>query len=496
MKSLHDHFASARRSEPLMDEEGINALLDQYESECPTGPRTDDDISAIHKRGITMKIISIALATAVAGLTPLLLPELREREIKRGGIITSSGERQEKVAAVSGIIPGREIPGREIPVGHAGAAPAQGAVPLVVAMPVANAGAQAAGEDTLVKKDMRPVSFSIRKSGDSAGGPQQRRAIQADIAGIGMVELGADDLARLGIRAGNDGVFAIWQEKGKTSPFIMGFTVSGVTMPRTAEIMDGADIPDFRPVAITDDIGGYRALIYDETQQEQALLEEMRNGGDDAGLDTIEGAFQRSVTERERAIQHAVQIGRLVPVVVRTGRIHTPEDSIAQRNRPDCIFWFEPGRKFLDRLPAEVRERVEREMALDGRLRDAERADDGIAPEARVSLASDIQAAVGESPYLDVLRGAAGAIMESRIEPNPARERALLSYRLSDSRTVALGLHDIAGRRLRELVPSEPMEAGLRTQEIDLRDLAPGIYLVVLSTDRGERAVQRIIVER
>lgn len=437
-----------------------------------------------------MKIISIAVAAAMAGLTPLLLPELREPGMERGGITRSSGEHQKKVAGTSGVI----VRG-EIPAGNAAAAPARGAVPLAVAvdMPAAHAVAQAADDDTLVKKDAGSVLLRIRKSGDSARSRQQRRTIPADIAGIGVVELGAADLARLGIRADSDGVFAIWQEEGRSRPVIMGFTMYGVTTPRNASVMEGVEIPEFMPVAVTDDIGGYRALIYDETQQEQALREELRNGGD---ADSIEAAIDKSLAEHESAIRQAVQIGRLVPVMVRTGRTYTSQDSLARHHRPDCIFWFEPGRDFLDHLPADVRERVERETSLAGRLRDVERAVNRSAPEVRASIASDILATVGENPYLDVLRGAAGAVMESRIEPNPARERTLLSYRLSAPRTVSLTLHDIAGRHLRQLAPAEPMDASLRTQEVDLRGLAPGIYLVVISTDRGERAVQRLIVEQ
>lgn len=435
-----------------------------------------------------MKIISIALATAVAGLAPLLLPELREGGIERRAFPASSGEHREAVARTRQIAPQRKIP-----VGTAGSVQARGATTLAPADVVAHARVRGDAGNALRKKEEKTVPATIRQPDDADSSGQQKRNLPADIAGIGVVELGAADLARLGIRADSEGVFAIWQEEGKARPLIMGFTMYGVTTPRSASMMDGVEIPEFTPVAVTDDIGGYRALIYDETQQEKALREELRNGGD---ADSIEAAFEKSLAEHESTIRQAVQIGRLVPVMVRTGRTYIPQDSLAPQHRPDCIFWFEPGRDFLDRLPADVRERVERETSLAGRLRDVERAANSSAPEVRASIASDILATVGENPYMDVLRGAAGAVMESRIEPNPARERALLSYRLSAPRTVSLALHDITGRHLRQLAPAEPVDASLRTQDVDLRGLAPGIYLVVISTDRGERAVQRMIVEQ
>lgn len=103
---------------------------------------------------------------------------------------------------------------------------------------------------------------------------------------------------------------------------------------------------------------------------------------------------------------------------------------------------------------------------------------------------------VGERPYLDILRSASGAIVGTNVLPNPTTGRAVLNFSLAHPRTISISLHDITGRRMREVVSDLSKQGGTYEANIDAGDLADGIYLVAITTDRGERAIQRVIVQK
>jgi hypothetical protein len=97
---------------------------------------------------------------------------------------------------------------------------------------------------------------------------------------------------------------------------------------------------------------------------------------------------------------------------------------------------------------------------------------------------------------LQETRTSAGSIMTTSVYPNPVTDGgATLRFELSEPRNVTLQLLDLAGDVVREPQKNIQRGPGQWQFAIEMNDLAPGMYLLSLTTDAGERAVQRLIVQ-
>lgn len=88
-----------------------------------------------------------------------------------------------------------------------------------------------------------------------------------------------------------------------------------------------------------------------------------------------------------------------------------------------------------------------------------------------------------------------GAINELSIYPNPARNEASVKFNLKDARTVSFAIHNLLGQKVQE-VQTIPANAGSGEVSVNVSSLEPGLYLLVLSTDKGEQMIKRLVVER
>ncbi len=82
------------------------------------------------------------------------------------------------------------------------------------------------------------------------------------------------------------------------------------------------------------------------------------------------------------------------------------------------------------------------------------------------------------------------------VAPNPVRDQATLRFTLLESRNVTLSLHDIYGKRIATLAQSVSLANGEQELPFICSNNAAGVYVLVLTTDKGEQAVWRIIIER
>jgi hypothetical protein len=101
----------------------------------------------------------------------------------------------------------------------------------------------------------------------------------------------------------------------------------------------------------------------------------------------------------------------------------------------------------------------------------------------------------GGEPFLDIWRGCSGDVKHMKVYPNPASENINVEYELGGERDVTISLHDMYGRRIRQLgsYPSHP--AGSHTEAYELGRLEAGMYLISIQTNSGEQAVQRVIIK-
>jgi hypothetical protein len=227
----------------------------------------------------------------------------------------------------------------------------------------------------------------------------------------------------------------------------------------------------------------------------------------------------------------AQRFNTLVPIIVRTGRPYTAADSAAKRWRPDVILWYDPTPEFLAALPDQMRRKLLPELTAAGqgdavaeassrttaRLRDNNQQRRATVPH-RVakdtaqsgsgagvtivdSARNDTPSPTGDDvvtggQYLDAWRTVDGAIISSMLYPNPTHQKTTLLLRLNAPRQLTIALHDLYGRKLREIMEFEMTTPGERGVAIDLGGIREGIYLISVMTEKGERVVQRVVLAR
>ena len=70
----------------------------------------------------------------------------------------------------------------------------------------------------------------------------------------------------------------------------------------------------------------------------------------------------------------------------------------------------------------------------------------------------------------------------SGLYPNPAREKAIIEFNLSDNSKVNIEVFNIIGEKVYS-IDKGVLKQGIYNQEIDLHDLNTGIYFVKLQID-------------
>ena len=79
------------------------------------------------------------------------------------------------------------------------------------------------------------------------------------------------------------------------------------------------------------------------------------------------------------------------------------------------------------------------------------------------------------------------------VGPNPARDRIGVVYRLATPGPADVSVFDALGRRVALLV-SGPAAAGKHRAELATDALTPGLFIVVLTTEQGQRSEQVAVV--
>jgi hypothetical protein len=84
----------------------------------------------------------------------------------------------------------------------------------------------------------------------------------------------------------------------------------------------------------------------------------------------------------------------------------------------------------------------------------------------------------------------------ARVYPNPAKEKIQIALELSEPQQLAFTITDVLGKKVYE---QEPRQYGAGKETIELlidRIQTSGIYLLRITTDKGEQTIQRIAVEK
>ena len=88
-------------------------------------------------------------------------------------------------------------------------------------------------------------------------------------------------------------------------------------------------------------------------------------------------------------------------------------------------------------------------------------------------------------------------VSNTTVYPNPVRTaKTNIHYKLSEPRSVAFSVHDILGKKIVDCGSLAERPQGEYDFELNIGNIPAGIYLVVITTDKGEQTIQRIAVEK
>ena len=151
-------------------------------------------------------------------------------------------------------------------------------------------------------------------------------------------------------------------------------------------------------------------------------------------------------------------LDKLVPILVRTATSEHVNTEEGITYDDGLIFWYNPEKELLAAVP------------------EANKVQSSVA-----TPSSDIQTSI---------------ISNAVIYPNPAKNKTTLRFALSEPRTVAFSIHDLLGKRVLDGGSIPETSAGSFEKELNVGELTEGVYLLVITTNKGEQNMQRLVIKK
>lgn len=154
--------------------------------------------------------------------------------------------------------------------------------------------------------------------------------------------------------------------------------------------------------------------------------------------------------------------------------------SVSDINNPDFryILWFEPTLDFIETMPSQFRDKLIKEYNA-----------------SKTEEICNNPAIAGEETYFDIWKSCSGAIENLSVFPNPVNTLLNMKFKLTEARFISIALHDLSGNTILNYRNNFNYQAGDFTEAIKADSLEPGMYILSVQSDKGEKALQRFIVE-
>jgi len=143
----------------------------------------------------------------------------------------------------------------------------------------------------------------------------------------------------------------------------------------------------------------------------------------------------------------------------------------------DQLFWFEPSMALFDSMPDSVGQQLKREYIY-------------ITSDTKEKQKNQITTCT----YFEACKSTLD-VEDFKIFPNPANISATINITFPESTKGRISLLSITGVQIKSLVSETSFSQGINSFSVDVSDVLPGIYLVLLSTDDGFKT-QRLIIKR
>ncbi|MFI5264951.1 MAG: T9SS type A sorting domain-containing protein, partial [Candidatus Kapaibacterium sp.] len=206
-------------------------------------------------------------------------------------------------------------------------------------------------------------------------------------------------------------------------------------------------------------------------------------------LDSVLKSATESMIEAEDVMaKRCSELNSLVPILVRksTKDHYNSKEDITYDD--GLIFWYDNSQAFAKAAPYVVTNYiVSRGPVSNGNVSNSDVNNQGVVANPDFNGKEVVTA----TDLTNV-----NVISRSLIYPNPARNATTVRFDLSEPRTVAFSIHDLLGKRVLEAGNLTVTSPGSYEKELNIGELAAGVYLLVITTEKGEQSMQRLVVEK
>ncbi len=257
---------------------------------------------------------------------------------------------------------------------------------------------------------------------------------------LNAVQPGMGVLTKLGVVINKDGGIAVNLLDAKNAMMVFEFSKQGTRFNH----MPVAPVPD----SLT------RSNMLASTEAIVSITDDL-------------GMMPRMFNEEVKGYQ----MNQLIPVLVRSGQTYTLSDRINQNWRPDIILWFKPTQEVLSILESEGA------GAIWGDISSTEVPD----------------TSAGNCRYTEVCRNKTGVFNSHLLYPNPATLFANFSWVASEASDYSIKLFAVNGAEVKAF-SNLHAEVGKNQYSMDLSGLPAGIYMMILSSDKGDEIHERLVI--
>ncbi|MDP1726085.1 MAG: T9SS type A sorting domain-containing protein [Bacteroidota bacterium] len=165
-------------------------------------------------------------------------------------------------------------------------------------------------------------------------------------------------------------------------------------------------------------------------------------------------------------------LGGYIPILVRSGDINNKDDDKNNLWRADIIIWYEPTELLFKTLPPRIANELRAEYQ---------------------SIFVQKESNGANCKFFEACKNKPGAIESYNIFPNPTDDDLQIEFTLSDARLISANLYTVNGQLVKSILNQKVFESGSNKHATRINDLAPGIYLLVIESDKGDIISQRIV---
>lgn len=179
-----------------------------------------------------------------------------------------------------------------------------------------------------------------------------------------------------------------------------------------------------------------------------------------------------SISGKEGERKLIEKIGGYIPILVRSGDINDKDDDKNNLWRADIIIWYEPSELLFNTLPPRISNELRAEYQ---------------------SIFVQKESNGANCKYFEACKNKPGAIVSYNIFPNPTDDDLQIEFILSNARLISANLYTVNGQLVKSILNQKNYESGSNKHASHINDLAPGIYLLVIESDKGDIISQRIV---